>query len=345
MKKTIFGGKLISLIAFICFTSSILAGCQTKNAETGKALNTTEITETTKTEETNDKLQIVCTIFPLYDWTKEIVGDAADVTLLLNNGTDLHSYQASTSDIAAISSCDILLYVGGTSDRWVEDVLDTSSPEGITVLNLMDILGADAKTEDVIEGMEHDHDESPAHEEAEYDEHVWLSLKNAASFVSHITDALGALDPAHLDDYTANATAYTGRINELDQKYKDAVFKGTYDTLLFGDRFPFRYLIDDYQLHYYAAFSGCSSETEASFETIVFLANKTDELGLTHILTIDGSDGSIAKTITESTTAKDQEILTLNSMQSVSADDAAAGSTYLSIMEENLEVFKKALGE
>ena len=302
------------------------------------------------------KLSIVTTIFPIYDWVENIMGDLAanaEVCMLLDNGVDLHSYQPTADDIVRISGCDLFLYVGGESDEWVEDALQEATNKNMTVISLMDVLGDAVKEEEVVEGMEHeheeqgeDHDHEEAHgeEEAEYDEHVWLSLKNAAVLCRAISDALGEIDSANQSVYTANADSYMEKLSALDAQYQGVVDEAAYHTMLFGDRFPFRYLADDYGLDYYAAFVGCSAETEASFETIIFLANKLDEIGLPAVLQIESADGSIARTIVECTQSKDQQILTMDSMQSTTAKDVSAGAGYLSIMEQNLAVLKAALG-
>ena len=182
------------------------------------------------------------------------------------------------------------------------------------------------------------------HEEKEYDEHVWLSLKNAEALVGAISNALQELDPDSKDTYAANADAYVQKLSALDAEYRKAVSAGTYKTVLFGDRFPFRYLADDYGLNYYAAFAGCSAESEASFETISFLAKKVDELKLPCVLTIEGAQHKIAETIVKNTAEKNQKVLTMDSMQSTTSQDVANGTTYLSVMEKNLDVLKEALG-
>ena len=263
--------------------------------------------------------------------------------MLLDSGVDLHSYQPTVDDIVKISDCDLFLYVGGESDGWVDDALKNAPNKERKVIRLLDVLGDSAKAEETVEGMqeeEHDHEE-----EAEYDEHIWLSLKNAQVLVAAISEALQETDPARKDAYAANAAAYAEKLSALDGEYRAAVDSGKYKTLLFGDRFPFRYLADDYGLDYYAAFPGCSAETEASFETVSFLAGKMDALGLPCVLTIEGTQHKIAETIVQNTAQKNQQILTMDSMQAVTANDAASGVSYLSIMEKNLSVLKKALGQ
>lgn len=330
--------KITALLALLMLGGA-LAGCGKQN-------------DTNKT----DKLSIVTTIFPEYDWVRTVLGDKADnaeVTMLLDNGIDLHSYQPTADDIVKISDCDLFLYVGGESDGWVDDALKNATNKNMKVINLLDVLGDSVKTEEVVEGMqetEHDHDHDHSKEvstfedEEEKDEHVWLSLKNAEVLVNAISKSLQELDPDNKDTYAANAAAYIEKLSALDGEYQAAVDAATYKTVVFGDRFPFRYLVDDYGLRYYAAFVGCSAETEASFETVSFLAKKVDELKLPCVLTIEGAQHKIAETIVQNTAEKNQKVLTMDSLQSTSSKDVANGTTYLSVMEKNLSVLKEALG-
>ena len=292
----------------------------------------------------SDKLSIVTTIFPEYDWVMNILGDkasAADVTMLLDSGVDLHSFQPGADDIIRISTCDLFIYVGGESDLWVEDALKEATNQNMIVLDLLDVLGDAVKEEEHKEGMEaeeHEHEE-----EAEYDEHVWLSLQNAVVLVNAIRDALVSLDAPNAESYNANADAYNEKLIALHREYEDAVQKAKHKTVLFGDRFPFRYLVDDYGLDYYAAFAGCSAESEASFETVAFLAHKLDELGLSAVLTLEGSDRRIAETIIAASAGKNARILSMDSLQSTTAQDVQKGVSYLSVMEKNLAVLQDAL--
>lgn len=301
------------------------------------------------------ELSIVTTIFPEYDWVMEILGENApnvQVTMLLDNGVDLHSYQPNVKDMVTLSTCDLFLYVGGESDSWVDDALAGATNKNMIVINLLEVLGENAKEELLVEGMEHSHEEEEHHEEAhaeedheheaELDEHVWLSLRNASLFCQAIRDALITLDPENEELYRANTEDYLEELSRLDDAFAAAVAEDSRDTLLFGDRFPFRYLTDDYGLQYYAAFSGCSAETEASFETIIFLANKLDELGLHTVMTLEGSDGKLAQTIISIAKA-DADILCLDSMQSTTKMDVQEGAKYLAIMEKNLDVLAQAL--
>ena len=497
--------KYISLLIAAVMAICCLAGCSQKNSDISTE-NTTE-------------LKVVTTIFPEYDWVRQIAGDQIsniDLTMLLDNGVDLHSYQPTAEDIMKVSDCDLFVYVGGESDAWVEDALKEAVNKDMQVINLLEVLKDTVKTEEAMPGMQaeegHNHgyshfadsdvqdrslsdwsgdwqsvypyildgtldqvmekkaesgrktaeeykesyiasyetdiekisidgnmitytrkdgtstatydsegfyirhkddgskqvrykyqkasgdadaptyivfsdhnissaepehfhlyfgedgfdslveegkhfptfypasligteiaDEMLEHEEKEYDEHVWLSLKNAETLCKAIAEALEKADPANKDMYDANLTAYEEKLASLDTSYQNAVKDAPQKTLLFGDRFPFRYLVDDYGLSYYAAFAGCSAESEASFETISFLAEKVDELGLKYVMTIEKSDQKIAKTIIENTRDKNQSILALDSMQSTTSEDVANGTTYLSVMESNLNVLKKAL--
>ncbi len=335
----------ISIFCAVIMLFFAIVGCG-NTADTSTIAS--EDTPLAATVENAGNLSIVTTIFPEYDWVKEILGEnpaGAQITMLLDNGVDLHSYQPTAEDIAKIATCDLFIYVGGESDEWVEDALKEATNKDMVVINLLDVLGSDVKEEEVVEGMEAEEEEEEAEgeEEPEYDEHVWLSLKNTEKLCNHIKDALVKIDSANSAVYEKNASDYTAKLETLDKEYEKAVSSASVNTLLFGDRFPFRYLVDDYGLKYYAAFVGCSAETEASFETITFLAGKVDELSLGSIMTIEGNDHKIAETIRNNTTAKDQQILTLDSMQSTTSKDVEGGATYFGIMQNNLEVLKEAL--
>ncbi len=371
--------RVMAVISASIFMVCTLAGCGSqaaaKSSEGGKA---------DAKDGADKKISVVTTIFPEYDWVKEVVGDNENVelTMLLDNGVDLHSYQPTAEDIMKIGTCDLFIYVGGESDEWVDDALKEAVNKDMKVINLLDTLGSSVKEEEVKEGMqaedEHDHedgdeehedadekdhedadeDEHDNHDEdaeaeehghdheegeVEYDEHVWLSLKNSQVLVSAIADSLAEIDTVNADTYKNNAEAYNKKLADLDAKYEDVVANAKNKTLLFGDRFPFRYLVDDYGLDYYAAFVGCSAETEASFETVSFLVDKVDELGLKAVLTIENSDQKIAKTIIDNSKDKDAVVLIMDSMQSTTSDDVTAGETYLTIMENNLKVLEDAL--
>ena len=293
------------------------------------------------------KIKVVATIFPVYDWVRQIAGGEAgriELTLLLDSGADLHNYQPTALDILTLAEADLFLYVGGESDGWVDRVVATAANPRLLQMNLMEALGDAVKEEETVEGMEHEHEHGEEEEEEpEADEHIWLSLRNAALLAPQIAESLGACDPDRAALYAANAASYADSLKALDARYAQAVESAKQKTVLFGDRFPFRYLADDYGLTYYAAFSGCSAETEASFQTVVFLSQKVDELGLGTILTIENPRTQLAQTIRENTKSRNQKILAMNSMQSVTGEDLQSGITYLSIMEENLKTLQEAL--
>jgi zinc transport system substrate-binding protein len=302
----------------------------------------------------NNKIIICCTIFPQYDWVRQILGDKADdvdLVLLLDDRIDLHNYQPSARDMAAISTCDLFIYVGGESDGWVSDALREAANQNRLVVNLLDRLGDAAKREEIAEGMEEDiqHDGDDAEAEADpgheagFDEHIWLSLRNARTCCIAIAGALTSLDPENGETYQSNLAEYVRQLSALDSAYLAAADAASVKTLLFADRFPFRYLAEDYGLSYYAAFPGCSAETEASFATVVFLSQKVDELQLPCVMVTESADQSIARTVIQNTRARSQRICVLDAMQSVSSGDVQNGATYLSIMESNLDVLKEAL--
>ena len=340
-----------------------------------------------KADAPKPKLKIVVTIFPEYSWVKEVLGkqdESAELILLTKKGVDMHSYQPSAEDILRLANCDLFIYVGGESDKWVDKALKEGGNPKRKVINLMKLLGNRVREEETVEGMEkhdhhkhdkdghehhdkdrhdekhehrdkdkhdekhehdkqHDKEEKHHHEEVEYDEHVWLSLKNADVACKAIAEELAALDQKNAATYCANYDSYSKKLAALDKQYVEAVKKAPVKVVLFGDRFPFRYLTDDYGLKYYAAFNGCSAETEASFETVIFLAKKMDELKLPAVLTIEGKQHKLARTIVENTKEKNQKVLTLNSMQSVTEEEIKSGATYLKVMEENLKVLQEAL--
>ena len=375
--------RVIMLTALAVAVCGIFAGCSKTGTETksstksvtsatssAAASSTASTKSEAKTDDANKKFSVVCTIFPEYDWIRQLVGDKKDnyeITYLLDKGVDLHSYQPTAEDIAKIANCDLFVYVGGESDGWVNDALKESKNDKMQVVNLLETLGKNVKPEEVVEGMqeedEHDHDhdhddkdhddkdhdhEDADHdhdheEETEYDEHVWLSLRNATALVNTLAEKLQTIDPENKDYYATTAADYTAKLGDLDSRYLATIKKAKVKTVLFGDRFPFRYLVDDYGLKYYAAFVGCSAETEASFETVAFLAKKTDDLKLKNVLVIENSDQKIAKKIVETTKDKNQNIVVLNSMQSITNEDIANGATYLSIMESNLKALASAL--
>ena len=380
-KKKLSASSLLLAGLFLCIVLSV--GCSVVKNTSGK--NTTrKNAESENTIEQNsiekgnsNKISIVCTTFPQYDWVKNILGEEAErfnVTLLLDNGVDMHSYQPAVKDIATAGSSNLFIYVGGESDTWVEDALKEAKNKDLKAINLMETLGNSVKEEEVVEGMQeereslgHSHEKSSkekqeqtqkeshensqeingqkeaADEEPEYDEHIWLSIRNAEIMVKNIEKAIEQLDSDNAKVYQNNAENYIKKLDTIDKQYANTIQNAKYKAILFGDRFPFRYMADDYDLKYYAAFAGCSAETMAGFETVTFLAKKADELRLPVILTIENSDGRIAEAVKSNTTKKNQKILAMNSLQSVTKEQIADGITYLQVMQENLSVLSEAL--
>lgn len=286
-----------------------------------------------------NKISVVTTIFPAYDWAKNIIGDenGFDLTLIGGSGVDLHSFQPSANDIAQISACDVLICVGGDSDSWIFDAIKHSTNKNLVVIKLIDVLGDKIKPEDAHEHENHDENH---HHDGEIDEHVWLSLKNAQILCENIAKTFSKVDSSHENALQTNFNAYKAKISALEGEYQATIAASPVKTLVFGDRFPFKYLCDDYNLQHFAAFNGCSAETEASFATIKALADKIDELNLHFVLKIDGSTHKIAETVVSNTKNKDQTILTLDSMQS-----AGKNANYLDIMAKNLEILREALSK
>jgi len=290
----------------------------------------------TETTSDNGKITVVTTIFPVYDWTRNIAGENCNVIYLDESGTDMHSFEPTAKDILTLAGADVFIHIGGVSDEWVDGAIESAKNPELITLSLINVTGV--LEEEITPGMEHDdHD----HDVTKYDEHIWLSLKKAQLAVSAIADTLAKADNANKEQYKANAESYNAKLSTLDGKFSDCVNNAKRRTLLFADRFPFRYFTEDYGIEYFAAFPGCSAESEASFDTMTFLIGKTKELSLPCILTIENSDSKIAGTISNETGAK---IFSLNSCQSVTMNDITDGITYLSAMENNLQIITEALG-
>ena len=334
---------------------------QAVQVDVENTLSENHVNEATQTPSPQEpdviKPTIVCTIFPHYDWTRQILGERVDDfnLVLLGNRIDLHNYQPSIDDIVTITASDLFIYNGGKSDGWVMDVLKNAVNPDMMVVNLLEALFF-ADGADVILSHGHDDDFDDGHsgcgshqnecdediEINDLDEHIWLSLTNAAFLSRVITNNIIKLDPDHRDIYEANLSEFLEQISTLKTRYHEAVNNADNRTLVFADRFPFRYLIDEYNLKHYSAFPGCSAETEASFDTIIFLAGKIDTLGLTNVVVTESSDQSIAATIINATSLKDQTIYVLDSLQSLTSTEAGL-MTYLDIMERNLTALMEIL--
>ena len=287
------------------------------------------------------KLHIVCTIFPQYDWVRELTKGAqnVEVTLLEDSGADLHNFQPSAADKVSILNADLFVYTGGESDDWAKTLLENAEQD-VRSLDLIEALGERALTEE--EGIEesggHDHE----HED-EIDEHIWLSVQNAKALVSAIQEELCAVDEGNAALYQSNAASYLAELSALDEAFEETVSSAKRSVLVFADRYPFRYLAHDYGLTCYAAFSGCSAESEASFATILALVKHVEENALPYVMVLENSTQGIAKQVIDNTKSKDQGILVLNSLQSVTREDIESGATYLGLMKEDLAVLKTAL--
>lgn len=306
--------KIASLLA-VCMLGSVLVGCG----------GPVEVDK-----DGDGKLEIICTVYPAYDWVSQVAGDKANVTYLLDSGVDLHNFQPSVKELVNIKESDLFIYVGGHSDDWAADIIDRS----FNSVSLLELAGEYTLDEQEVEGMQ---EEEGGHSHVHEDEHIWMSVNGAQVIVEGIVDTLVEIDPDNAKYYEDNGAAYLDELDELEDLYEESLSPFAGDTIIVADRFPFLYLVSDYNLEYFAAFSGCSSELEVSFETLKFLSDKYEELDHTYIFQIEESTQKIGATILGSS----EHILTLNSMQSITGD--VSEISYISIMKENLSVLLKAL--
>lgn len=315
MKKN--AKRILSAVLCLCLAAPSLFGCASGRDD--------------------GELNVLCTVFPVYDWVRGIVGDTegVEVSLLVENGTDLHSFQPSFSDMAKIKNADVVIYVGGESDKWVSDsVADDAEAIALSELDGMSLYSI--SSEYIAEGHEHGEEHEHDHEES-FDEHLWLSVRNAAVACGHISETLCRLDGDNADVYERNTSEYTARLAALDTRLA-ALCESADTPLIFADRFPFVYLFRDYGLEYYAAFDGCTTDTNADFDTVIRLAARLDETNGKYVLITESPTEGLAEQVIESSTAKSAGILTLNSMQS---QGIGSEETYLSIMEGNVAVLEK----
>lgn len=338
--------KILSLALGLLFGVSALAGCS-NTAETSQASQTNSTSESTATASTPEKLKVVATIFPQYDFVREIAGDKVELVQLLPPGAESHSFEPTPQDIIAIQESDVFIYVGGESDTWIKDIVNSIDTSNTKILSLVDMV--EVKEEEIVEGMQDDHDheeeshpeeESHGHTEIVLDEHVWTSPKNAIEIVQHLTDALSELDPENAKFYTENAKNYITKLTDLDKAFEEAVQNGVRNTIIVGDRFPLRYLADAYNLEYYAAFPGCATQTDPSASTVAFLIDKVKEENIPVVFHIELSNEKMADTICGETGAKK---MLLHSCHNLSQQDRDAGATYLSLMQQNVLNLKEAL--
>lgn len=280
------------------------------------------------------KLKVVTTIFPQYDFARQLAGDKAEVTMLLKPGMESHTYEPTPQDIKLIRNSDLFIYTGGENDVWIEEILSSMGDKKPATLKLLDIVPT--VKEEVVKGMEHDHDDG----EDELDEHVWTSPKNAMAIVNSIAAKMSEKDPENAKAYETNRENYILQLKSLDDAFRNVVKNAKRKTILFGDRFPFRYFADEYGLKYYAAFSGCSTETEASAATMAFLIDRVKREHLPVVFTIEFSNGKIADAISDATGARK---MTLFSNHNITRDQLEAGENFLSMMNKNVESLKAAL--
>lgn len=302
-----------------------------------------------KAKESSEKISIIATNFPAYDFARAVAGDKANIKMLVKPGAETHDFEPTPQDIIDIKNSALFIYTGGESDEWIENVLKDIDANKTKLVKMMDAV--EVVEEETVEGMEHEHhhehEEYEEHEhhheheeEIEYDEHVWTSPKNAIKIVGAIKDELSKISPKNETIFADNARAYTDKLSELDQKFQDIVKTGNRKVVIFGDRFPLRYFVDEYGLNYYAAFPGCSDQTEASSKTIAFLVDKVKNEKIPVIFKIEMSSGKLAETISNETGTK---VLEFQSAHNISSDEFNNGVTYVDLMERNLSVLKEAL--
>lgn len=314
--------KWTALCMTLCLGLGMLSGCSLPGGPSG------------------DTLQVVTTVFPSYDFTRQLAGEHAEVTMLLTPGAESHSYEPTPADVLRIQQCDLFVYIGGESEVWVEEILKSLEGKEIRTLRLFDSI--QPLEEEEPEGADHAHEHEHAHEETEYDEHIWTAPRNAIAMSEAIADALEAADPANKDDYQQRLESYSRELTELDAAFAEAVSTGRRREIIFGDRFPFRYFAHAYQLEYYAAFSGCSSETEASPATMSFLIRRVKEDRIPLVFYTESSSHKIADRIAEATGAG---TAMLHSCNNVSRAELESGATYVSLMRQNLDTLKQALND
>ncbi len=289
----------------------------------------------------SSEVNILCTGFSQYDWAKNIAAsvDTVNVDMLQKHGVDTHNFQPSADDIIRISNCSIIICTGGEADRPIFDILDSLGDNKPIVINMM----AELEPHLISIDKNHSSQQHIHYEFSDYDEHIWLSLKNAEILCKVISDNIISIDPDNAKTYESNTSAYLSKLSDLDKTYTDAINNSLRREIVFADRYPFAYISRDYGLTCYCAFPGCSAETDASFDTILSLSAKIDEFDLTSVMTIDRGTLNIDEAVISNSKKTDIKTLSLNSLQSVSDNEIQAGLTYISAMEENFEVIKEAL--
>lgn len=289
--------------------------------------------------EDNGKINIVSTIFPLYDFSRQITGDKANLKMLIKPAGDAHTYEPTPQDIISIEKSDVFLYVGGESDEWIENIIDNIDTNKTKIVKLIDYV--DTLEEIEVEGMQtHENHSGEDEVEPEIDEHIWTSPVNAIKMVNAISDAVCEADKTNFGEYQKNTDNYIGQLTDIDNKFRDVVENSKRKEFIFGDRFPLIYFAKEYGLKYYAAFPGCSSETEPSAATLAFLTDKMKEDNIPYVLKIELSNENVAETIASEVNA---DIFTFYSCHNLTKDEFDSGKTYISMMNENIDTLKKVL--
>lgn len=327
------------------FTAAVLSAAVMAGALAGCGRDGETSSANTQTADTAAKVKVVTTIFPPYDFAKQVAGELADVEMLIGPGEEAHTFEPTPQDMIKIQNADIFVFAGGESESWVHGILGSFDSSGIEVINMMEL--CDAVEEETVEGMEEEHGgdnedekETGGAEEKEYDEHVWTSIDNAQIISQAIADALCDVDEQHAPTYRENCETYLSELSSLKKDISRTVGGGVRKTIVFGDRFPVRYFTEEFGLEYYAAFPGCAEQSEPSAGTVAFLINKVREENIPVVLYIEMSNGKVADTIAESTGATTR---CFNSCHNVTMEQYLAGTTYIDLMRENNEVLKDAL--
>ena len=345
MKKL---NKVVVLLVVAIFCMAALIACAQKAKSAEKAGNQTENSQqgTEQKKSVDGKINVVATIFPEYDFLRQIGGNHLNLTMLLTPGAESHSFEPTPQDIKEVTNSNLFVYVGGDSDAWVDSILDSVDTKKTTIVTLMDCVTL--KEEEVAEGMTPEKEDEAETESGteggakapEYDEHVWTSPKNAVLIVQKLCDNLCKIDPSNAPDYKQNTKNYVAKLNELDGQFQNIVDHAQRKEIVVGDRFPFRYFVDAYGLTYHAAFPGCSTDTEANAATIAFLTDKVKKDKIPIVFHIELSNEKVCDSICEATGAKSE---LLNAVHNVSKKDFEAGITYIDLMEHNVDVLKEAL--
>lgn len=314
--------KHLTIILALFLLCSVTAGCA--------------ISET----DNSGKISVVTTIFPPYDFAQQVGGDNINLKMLLNPGAESHSYEPTPKDIITVQNADLFIYTGGANDTWVDDIVSSVESDKLHVLKMMDVVSV--VEEELVPGMEEEHEGEDEHEgeEAEYDEHVWTSPKNAIIISKAISDKLCEIDPDNKDDYVKNTEAYMAKLNVLDGDFKKITQNASRNTIVMGDRFPFRYLADEYGLDYFAAFPGCATDVEPSASTIAFLIGKVKAENIPVVFHMEFSNQKVSKSICEATGALPLE---LHSCHNITANEFKNGVTYIDIMQRNAKNLEIAL--